>query len=104
MEKESPSSLKEKMEALAAVSVLTGIDGFTLPLLIACDASNPFYAREQAEQLYSAMKDRNPSVPCEMLVFGTHTIESETQYIEASKMIAQWCAKRIGQDEKVNQQ
>lgn len=84
-------NLKQKMEALAGTSVLADIDACKTPLLIDCDMEETFYSREQCEQLYSAMKDRNPDVPCKMLVHG----QSHAQNRDITGMIAAWCREQL---------
>lgn len=61
--------LEIRMYEAAEQSVLTRIDDCATPCLIVYDEGNLRYAREQSEQLYAAMKDRNPQIPCRMAVF-----------------------------------
>lgn len=67
-------SLEEMMMKLADRSVLADVDHCKTPCLVLWCESELMYSREQSEQLYSAMKDRNPDVDCRMVVF------SETQW------------------------
>ena len=63
------STLEEMMLTLAGQSVLTDVDACTTPCLVVYQEGNADYSREQSEELYGAMKDRNPDVPCRMAVF-----------------------------------
>ena len=62
-------TLYEEMISLAEGSVLIDVDNCKTPCLVFYREGNPRYSREQSEELYSAMKDRNPEIPCRMAVF-----------------------------------
>ena len=63
------NSLEEMMLELAKQSVLTDVDDCKTPCLVLYREGDTNYSREQSEELYGAMKDRNPDVPCRMAVF-----------------------------------
>lgn len=68
------NSLEEMMLVLAERSVLVDVDACKTPCLVLWTEGELRYSREQSEQLYAAMKDRNPDVACRMAVF------TETQW------------------------
>lgn len=90
-------TLLEKMRELASLSVLTGIDGCKTPLLILYDHKNARYSREQSEQLYSAMKDRNPDVPCRMAVSGAGYGMPNAAGEKMMKEAIDWCERFVAQ-------
>lgn len=63
------NSLEEMLLSLAEHSVLTDVDACKTPCLILCREDEMRYSREQSEQLYAAIKDRDPDVTCRMAVF-----------------------------------
>lgn len=63
------NTLEEMMLALAEQSVLVHVDSCRTPCLVLWQEGEQRYSREQSEQLYAAMKDRNPDVPCRLAVF-----------------------------------
>lgn len=69
-------SLEEMLLALAEQSVLTDVDDCKTPCLVLYREGDLRYSREQSEQLYAAMKDRNPDVPCRMAVFTSRQWEA----------------------------
>lgn len=62
-------SLEEMMLTLAERSVLRDVDACKTPCLVLWSEETLRYSREQSEELYAAMKDRNPDVVCRMAVF-----------------------------------
>lgn len=62
-------SLQDMMCKLAQKSVLKDVDSCRTPCLVVWQAGEKRYSREQSEQFYAAMKDRNPEIPCRMTVF-----------------------------------
>lgn len=70
------TSLEEMMLALAERSVLADVDNCKTPCLILYTEGERYYSREQSEQLYAAIKDRDPDVDCRMAVFTARQWET----------------------------
>lgn len=79
-------SLEEMMLALAEQSVLRHVDNCRTPCMVLWNEGEKRYSREQSEQLYAAMKDRNPDVACRMAVFT----QRQWQKHAAGEQISWW--------------
>jgi len=69
----SAEPLVDQMKQLAKQSVLAMVDNCKTPCLVLYQEGNSRYSREQSEQFYSAMKDRNDEIPCRMVVLPNNS-------------------------------
>lgn len=78
-----------------------------IPLLILHAFKDYRCSFEQAEQMFIAMKERNPEMPCRLVMFPeenhalTRTGKLHNQIRHLSEMV-EWFKKYLGEEEKRN--
>lgn len=93
------------LEDRARGSIISYIDNMKIPLLILHAFKDYRCSFEQAEQMFIAMKDRNPEVPCRLVMFPeenhalTRTGKLHSQIRHLSEMV-EWFKKYLGEEEK----
>jgi len=102
---QKPKSFAEYMFARARRGELTLIDRMKTPLLILHGERDYRCTLEQGEQLFIAMKERNPEVPVRMVVYPgenhnlTRTGKMHFQISHLSEMVA-WFRQYLGEKEE----
>ena len=92
------SDFQEYMRNRVKSGTITTIDNATTPMLILHGEKDYRCTLEQGEQVYSAMKDRNPDIPCRLVVFpGENHGVTRTGKLHAQKRhlteMRNWCLK-----------
>lgn len=99
-----PKSFKDYINHRATRSHLTKIDNMKTPLLILHGMLDYRCSVEQAEQLFVAMKDRNPDTPVRMVLFPGENhdltrsgkITSQMRHLDE---LVQWFEKYLSEEE-----
>ena len=98
-------SMLSYLEDRARGNLITYIDNFKIPLLILHAFRDYRCGFEQAEQLFIAMKDRNPEVPCRLVMFPeenhalTRTGKLHNQIRHLQEMV-DWFTKYLTREEE----
>ena len=89
--------LVDQMKELAAGSVLAHVDNCKTPCLVLYQEGNARYSREQSEQLYAAMKDRNSDIPCRMVVLPNN-LYCDWKQVCLEELLNWWNRFRNGEE------